>query len=96
MDCSGLGFGRRVVRTPRVAGGLFAHRGLKSRSEDLGGFGMYSRAYYTRIKGLATSRTIFHMVSVYWKGALGPVSESRRRSCSKIAGQRPGAVWHVQ
>ena len=33
--------------------------GAKSWGEDLEGFGLYNKAYYTRIKGLETSGTIF-------------------------------------
>ena len=35
--------------------------GAKAWGKDLEGSGLYNKAYYTRIKGLGCSRTIFQM-----------------------------------
>ena len=35
----------------------------KAWGKDLEGSGLYNKAYYTRIKGLGCSRTIFQMAS---------------------------------
>ena len=56
VNVSGLGFGWRVVVWGGCAGASY---GAKVWGKDLEGSGLYNKAYYTRIKGLETSGTIF-------------------------------------